>query len=627
MFSDIDNHWAKECILQLKQRNLVSGYPDGTFRPNKTVTRTEFAILMNNSFPDAKVVREAVSFKDVSKRYWGYNAIKMASERGFFAGYPDGTFQPQRQIPRVQAIIVLAAQLKLAPPANVEQTLDNFFDDAMQIPNYAKAMVAAATVGGLVVNYPDVKSLAPNNSTTRGDVAAFLCSALGIPGVPNQYTAGFQEPKMEVRPLPGQLDTIPTFNSNSPEIIGTEGILVSTFPPEGKKTPQAHLNLPLKGRFDFFSHHIVRARTQAETRPFYQGAIVHNPTRETVTVEVLHASTYLTSPDALFIDLPAMVDNATGDTYAGPGSRTMNEILRRRRQRIFPRYLDIPPGESKMLMNLPIPLGDVVPVSNGRSTMMRLSSNGLVYVANLAMRAPLNGDSTYRAPTLEEWEDLLLTGKLAEPRDAVPTPLEPVVQLPITFGRVAGVSGGAQWEAKITDDRNAEYLSIPEPGRAFSYVIGTIHKVTLGTGQVQSAPMLARYEDTAYFAHANYGVEYNLSLPLANNTGDTQKVTVTFSSPLKNEEADEPGQELAFLQESDRVFFRGTVRVRYEDPRGALQTDYFHLVQKRGQEGEPLVTLEIPAGFSRLVEVDFLYPPDSTPPQVLTVRTLEALSN
>ena len=356
-------------------------------------------------------------------------------------------------------------------------------------------------MGALVVNYPDVKQLAPNHSSTRGDIAAFLCNALGIPGVPTQYAVGFEEPIIDVRPLPGQLDTIPTVNSNSPEIIGTEGILVSTFPPQGKKTPKAHLNLPIKGRFDFFSHHIVRAKTQAETRPFYQGAIVHNPTEETVTVEVLHGSSYLTSPDALFIDLPPMVDNATGDTYAGPGSRVMNEILRRRRQRTFPRYLDIPPGESKMLMNLPIPLGNVVPVSNGRSTMMRLSSNGLVYIANLAMRAPLNSEPpteelrlrTYRAPTLEEWQTLLENGKLAEPRDSVPTPLEPVVQSPITFGRVAGVSGGTQWKVKVTDDRNASYLSIPEPGLAFSYAIATIHNITLGTGQIQSAPMLARY--------------------------------------------------------------------------------------------------------------------------------------
>lgn len=429
--------------------------------------------------------------------------------------------------------------------------------------------------------------------------------------------------QMEVRPLPGGLDRVPTFNSNSPEIVETEGILLSTFPREGKAVAEAHLNFPFEGRFDLFSHHIARAKTQAETRTLYQGIIVHNPTDKPVTLAVLQAASYLTSPDALFIELPDRVENFWGNIYAGPGSRVMNDILRGIRQKIFPASSEIPPGEYRMLMNVPIPLGNVVPVSNARSTMMRLSSNGPVYVANLAMRAPLTSDGKYRTPTLQEWRSLLETGNLAIPRDPVPTLLEPTIQLPITFSRVAGVSQGTRWEAKITDNPDRSYLSLPESGKAFSYVLNSIHKITLGTGQIQSARMLARYPDTAYFAHANYGIEYNLSLPLYNNTQETQTVTITFSSPLKNDEADEPNRDrLEFLTTRDRVFFRGTVRVRYRDDRGIFQRRYFHLVQRRGQQGEPLVTLQMPPGSRRDVRVDFLYPPDSTPPQVLTVSTV-----
>jgi hypothetical protein len=56
----------------------------------------------------------------------------------------------------------------------------------------------------------------------------------------------------EVRSLPGQLDTVPVFNSNSPELVLKEGILLSTFPSEDKKVPTAHLNFPFQGRFDVF---------------------------------------------------------------------------------------------------------------------------------------------------------------------------------------------------------------------------------------------------------------------------------------------------------------------------------------------------------------------------------------
>ncbi len=423
----------------------------------------------------------------------------------------------------------------------------------------------------------------------------------------------------EVRPLPGELDRVPVFNSNSPEVVLTPGILLSTFPPEGKQVPDAHLNFAFQGRFDVFSHHIARARLPEETRTFYQGLMAYNPTAETVTIEVLQAGSYLTSPDALFIELPDRVEDAEGKVYSGPGSRVMNAVLRGNRQEMFPQKWEIPPGGTVMLMNAPIPVGTVVPSSNARSTMMRLSSSGYVYLANLAMRSPLTDDGKERAPTLVEWQRLLENGGFAGPRDTPPTSLDPS-NIDVVFGRVAGVAQGSQWRSHLTDDPNSETLTIPPLGQAFAYALSTVHRITLGTGQIQSAPMLARYPDTAYFAHANYGIEYNLSLPLYNSSDRAQTVRLEFSSPLKE---DEDMDALLFFNPRDRqVFFRGTIRVRYPDEKGVTQTRYLHLVQRRGQQGEPLLTLTLPPGDRRLVEVDFLYPPDATPPQVLTVRTV-----
>lgn len=64
------------------------------------------------------------------------------------------------------------------------------------------------------------------------------------------------------------------------------------------------------------------------------------------------------------------------------------------------------------------------------------------------------------------------------------------------------------------------------------------------------------------------------------------------------------------------------MRVRFIDDLGQRQERYVHLVQRRGQRGEPLVTLNMRPGEKRDVTVDLLYPPDATPPQVLTVATL-----
>ncbi|MBD2056339.1 DUF3370 domain-containing protein [Oculatella sp. FACHB-28] len=425
----------------------------------------------------------------------------------------------------------------------------------------------------------------------------------------------------EVRSLPGGLDQIPMFNSNSPELVQTQGILLSTFPAEGMEQPAAHLNFPFEGRFDLFAHHVYRAPSPEELTSLYLGIIVHNPGSQPVAVDVLQAATYLSQPDAPFIDLPALVENPLGEVYAGPGGRVMNDILRGQRQEGFSPQVIVPPGGYEMLLNVPIPVETLDPPINGRSTLMRLRSDGRVYVASLALFAREDETGNEQAPTLDEWRSLLQTGSLAGARDRTPTPPDQTGGQ-VVYGRVAGVAQGSVWEAQVADSPNALTLSIPAPGEAFSYGLSTLVAGRLGTNQVQTAPMLVRYPDTAYQAHGNYAIQYSLSLPLHNPTDQTQQVAIALQTPIKEDLLSQNGLRF-FKPLPTQTFFRGTVRVRYTDDRGLPRTRYIHVVQRRGQQGEPLVTLEMPEGDRRLVQVDFLYPPDSTPPQVLTVQTLE----
>ncbi len=423
----------------------------------------------------------------------------------------------------------------------------------------------------------------------------------------------------QVRPLPGQLDRVPTFNSNSPELVLKEGILLSTFPGDNKKVPTAHLNFPFRGRFDIFAHHVARAEPPENLRSLYLGIMLHNPTSKSVKVNIVQAASYLSQPDAPFMELPSLSRNPLGKIFAGPGDRVMTDILRGQRQAIFPGQIEIPPGQSRMLLNLPIPVQGLTPPLNGRSTLMRLHSSGTVYAASLAMFAPVNPDGGERAPSLAEWENLLNNGNLSTPRDKTPTPLEETGK-PIIYGRVAGVVAGSRWRGSLVDSPKARYLTIPQPGEMFSYALSTLDGGTLGTNQIQSANMLVRYPDTAYRAHGNYGIQYSLRLPLYNNTQSSQSVSVSIQTPLKEDRLVKPGLRF-FSTPARQVFFRGTVRVRYKDEQNQPKTEFVHLVQKRGQPGEPLVLLNMKAGDRSLVEVDFLYPPDATPPQVLTVST------
>lgn len=428
----------------------------------------------------------------------------------------------------------------------------------------------------------------------------------------------------QVRALSGKLDNVPVFNSNSPELVQTEGILLSTFPPTGKANPEAHLNFPFVGRFDVFAHHIAKAPTPQDLRTLYLGVILYNPGIKPVTVDILQAASYLSQPDAPFIPLPPIVDNPAGTVYAGPGSRVMSDILRGLGSADFPPQLVIPPQSSRMLLNLGIPVKTLDPPLNGRSTLMRLRSDGAVYAASLARYAPVDAEGKERVPTVEEWQQLLDNGKLATPRDRIPTPPN-TTKGQIIYGRVAGVAQGSVWRTELLDNPNSRFLSIPEAGLAFSYGLATLQGGLMGTNQSQSATMLRRYNDTAYFAHGNYGIQYSLTLPLINRTNQPQTVTLTVQTPLKE---NDPQGKLRFLEPpAKQVFFRGTVQIRYKDDQGLPGLRIVHLVQRRGQQGEPLVTLNMTPQDARLVQVDFLYPPDATPPQVLTVTTMPSITN
>jgi hypothetical protein len=95
-FNDVQGSWAQPCIEQLAQRQIISGYPDGSFKPNAPVTRAEFAAMLGKAFPDTAEVRTGGKFADVPAKYWASDAIRKAYQTGFLAGYPGGVFQCTR---------------------------------------------------------------------------------------------------------------------------------------------------------------------------------------------------------------------------------------------------------------------------------------------------------------------------------------------------------------------------------------------------------------------------------------------------------------------------------------------------------------------------------------------------
>lgn len=178
-FPDIVNHWARPFIEGLAARKIVSGFPDGTFKPDQPTTRAQFAALLTAIFRTS-VNRSYVPFIDVPERHWAAKAIQKAYETGYLSGYPGRRFRPEASIARVEALVSLASGLGVAPEgvANALAVLSDIYQDADQIPAYATKMVAAATAAGIVVNAPEIEKLRPTEVATRADIAAFFYQAL-----------------------------------------------------------------------------------------------------------------------------------------------------------------------------------------------------------------------------------------------------------------------------------------------------------------------------------------------------------------------------------------------------------------------------------------------------------------
>lgn len=103
---DIKDHWAKDDINQLIKDGKIEGYPDGRFRPNRNITRAEFIKIVNNVFEYGKI--EEILFHDVKKDDWFYEDIRKAVGAGYIGGCDDNTMRPNRPITRQEASKIVA---------------------------------------------------------------------------------------------------------------------------------------------------------------------------------------------------------------------------------------------------------------------------------------------------------------------------------------------------------------------------------------------------------------------------------------------------------------------------------------------------------------------------------------
>ncbi|MEB3290863.1 MAG: S-layer homology domain-containing protein [Leptolyngbya sp.] len=173
--------WVAPILDDLAQRRLIQGFPDGTFRPQDSMTRAEFATQLSHLFVLPPQDSPPRPYPDVDPNHWAMAHIQNAVAMGFLAGYPDHTFGPEDTITRIQVVTALAKGLNLQSSRSPDQVIQ-VYQDADQVPPWAKTALMTALEANLVVNYPHPQRLEPNREANRAEVIAMLRQALVYTG-------------------------------------------------------------------------------------------------------------------------------------------------------------------------------------------------------------------------------------------------------------------------------------------------------------------------------------------------------------------------------------------------------------------------------------------------------------
>lgn len=147
-YSDVSKkNWSYEAIGFMTEKGMVKGYQDGSFRPKAPVTRAEFAAMASRF--DRLMGGQDRGFKDVNPNHWAFEAINSAAAKGWVKGYPDGTFKPDQKITRSEVVSITNIMLdRYADKDFVRKNIQDmiYFKDLTEA-NWAYFPIMEATHG------------------------------------------------------------------------------------------------------------------------------------------------------------------------------------------------------------------------------------------------------------------------------------------------------------------------------------------------------------------------------------------------------------------------------------------------------------------------------------------------
>lgn len=172
--SDIKGTWAESQVSDWIDKGYVTGYEDGSFKPNNTITRAEFIALINRSYGFTETAD--VSFSDIASSSWIYTEVSKAIKAGYIKGYSNGTFGANKPIIRQEAAVIVDRLLSLTKTASEAAS----FTDSSSIASWAKASVDAAVANGILQGYANSANFKPNQPLTRAEAVVVLYRSVTV---------------------------------------------------------------------------------------------------------------------------------------------------------------------------------------------------------------------------------------------------------------------------------------------------------------------------------------------------------------------------------------------------------------------------------------------------------------
>lgn len=225
--SDIDNHWAKEEMQELVDKNIMAGFGNDVYLPNKLITRAEFTKLILAAL-DIEPVHYANPFQDVRENAWYYRSVVTAAKSNLITGTSPTTFAPDQLITRQSIATIMMRVLSMKGIDTVESSTP--FADEQTISPFAKSSVKKIQQLGIVTGIANGSTnnydFKPLKNATRAEAAVMLVRMLKVIEQPEQ-------PEQPTQPVePDEIIRTVTYNYDFKEMVDKQMAITGTARPK-----------------------------------------------------------------------------------------------------------------------------------------------------------------------------------------------------------------------------------------------------------------------------------------------------------------------------------------------------------------------------------------------------------